>query len=237
MSSEYWYVYFCVPSKGPHLLWIVAPRRKTVEAPGFTMSTVGSAPPQAICDWEALHGYRLGETVRSDVERTFVLGTLWLGFITVIYNWLFIAVVANGNLLKQSLEMSHWIIKALRSKWKGFSSLWTRKRSALQIVRLIFAIMGSLKGFINMLSTQPAYSQTNEGSSSGELECALHLIVICPLDFEMSSLWFSVRLEGKHICLLHIWYNQETNILNLMKFGHTWLTYSLLTAMLSLWGH
>lgn len=153
MSSEYWYVYFCVPSEGPHLLWIVAPRRKTVDAPGFTMSTVGSAPPQAICDWEALHGYRLGETVRSDVERTFVLGTLWLGYITVICNWLFIAVVANGNLLKQSLEMSHWIIKALRSKWKGFSSLWTRKRSALQLVQLIFAIMGSLKGFINMLST------------------------------------------------------------------------------------
>lgn len=85
------------------------------------MSVVGSALPQAICDLEALHGYRLGETVRSDGERTFVLGTLWLVYITVINNWLFIAVVANDNLLKQYLEMSHWIIKALSSIGRGSS--------------------------------------------------------------------------------------------------------------------
>lgn len=74
----------------------------------------------------------IGETVRSDVERTFVLGTLWLGYITVIYNWLFIAVGTNGNLPKQSLEMSHWIIKAVNEKWKECDMLRTTLEYSLK---------------------------------------------------------------------------------------------------------
>lgn len=118
------------PLKPPHLLWIVAPRWKTAKAAGFTMQL-----------WDQ-HCFRLfviewpykaiGETVRSDVERTFVLGTLWLGYITVIYNWLFIAVGTNGNLPKQSLEMSHWIIKAVNEKWKECDMLRTTLEYSLK---------------------------------------------------------------------------------------------------------
>lgn len=51
-----------------------------------------------------------------------------------------------------------------------------------------YGVIKRVYKYAQHIAGQPAYSQTNEGSSSGELECALHFIVICPLDFEMSSL-------------------------------------------------
>lgn len=61
-------LFLCPPPlrRPPHLLWIVASRRKTVEAAGLTTRTVGSALPRAICDREALHGYRL-KWCRKDI--------------------------------------------------------------------------------------------------------------------------------------------------------------------------
>lgn len=58
-AHEQWILaclFLCPVQRPPHLLWIVDPLRKTVEAAGLT---VGSALPQAICDQEPLNGYRL----------------------------------------------------------------------------------------------------------------------------------------------------------------------------------
>lgn len=66
------------PPPPHHLLWIVASRRKTVEAAGLTTRFVGSARPRAICDREALHGYRLGR--QSEVMQK---GHLFWGDIVV----------------------------------------------------------------------------------------------------------------------------------------------------------
>jgi len=61
---------------------------------GVTIMTVGLEKLSSIYELKALYGYRLGQAVRSDIERTIVLVTFSSGQLTVIYNCLYIVLEA-----------------------------------------------------------------------------------------------------------------------------------------------
>lgn len=152
-ALEHWIVacLFLCPPKDPNLLWIVAALRE-IQGCWFGSYNYDCRIRTAWFYLWARALTWLGQAVRSEIERTVVLRTLSSGHITVIYNWLFIVlkrVVANGSLLNQSLEKSHWMIKA---KFKmeranlimGTITLFTIRCDRFIVLCLLCQIKGSI---------------------------------------------------------------------------------------------